>query len=128
MWQRLKEWAKRLRKEVLTLWFAGRDARTPIAAKLLALALAAYALSPIDLIPDFIPIIGYLDEVILLPIGIWLCLRMLPKPVLDSAREAADQWIEQARGKPRSYAGAIFIIAVWLIATLAIAYWLWWRD
>lgn len=130
MWQRLNAWAKQLRKEVLTLWFAGRDPRTPWFAKLFALALAAYALSPIDLIPDFIPILGYLDEVILLPIGIWLCLRMVPPAVRLVSREKANAWLAQARGKPRSYAGAMIIAGLWIAVATAVGYyvWQWWSG
>jgi uncharacterized membrane protein YkvA (DUF1232 family) len=113
MWQRLKQWAKTLRKDVLTLWFAGRHPETPLAAKLLALALAAYAFSPIDLIPDFIPVLGYLDEVILLPVGIYFCLRMIPGPVLEECRVKADAWIEARRGKPTSWIAAGVIAVLW---------------
>ncbi len=119
MWQRLKSWAKALRKDVLTLWFAGRHPDTPFAAKLLALGIAAYALSPIDLIPDFIPVLGYLDELILLPIGIFLCLRMIPEPVLAQCRLMADSWIEASKRRPTSWMGAVAIAIVWTAA-------LWW--
>ena len=125
MWQRLKRWAKALRSDVMSLWFAARDPRTPTAARLLGVALAAYALSPIDLIPDFIPVLGYLDELILLPAGIWLCLRLIPAPVLAAARAAADRWFAERRGKPRSLAGAAVIVLVWL--GLALLGWHWWR-
>jgi uncharacterized membrane protein YkvA (DUF1232 family) len=113
-WQRLKRWARALRNDVMTLWFAGRHPGTPTAAKLFALALAAYAFSPIDLIPDFIPVIGYLDEIVLLPIGIWLCLRMIPAPVLKESRARAEQWFEARRGKPRSWVAAGVIAGVWV--------------
>jgi uncharacterized membrane protein YkvA (DUF1232 family) len=126
MWQVLKRWAKSLRRDVMSLWFAGRDPRTPTSARLLAVALTAYALSPIDLIPDFIPVLGYLDELILLPAGIWLCLRLLPPPVLTDARAAADRWFAERHGKPRSLAGAAVIVLVWL-ALLLLA-WRWWRH
>lgn len=125
MWQRLKRWAKALRRDVMSLWFAARDSRTPTAARLLAVALAAYALSPIDLIPDFIPVLGYLDELILLPAGIWLCLRLIPAPVLADARAAADRWFAERRSKPRSLAGAAVILLVWL--GLVLLGWHWWR-
>lgn len=115
MWQRLKGWAKALRNDVMTLWFAGRHPQTPTAAKFLALALAAYALSPIDLIPDFIPILGYLDEVLLLPIGIYFCLKMIPVAVLAQCREQATHWFAARRGKPRSPVAAGIIVAVWIV-------------
>jgi len=126
MWQRLKRWAKSLRRDVMSLWFAARDPRTPMVPRLLALALAAYALSPIDLIPDFIPVLGYLDELILLPAGIWLCLRLLPPPVRSDARASADRWFAERRSKPRSLAAAGVIVLVWL-ALLWLG-WRWWRG
>jgi uncharacterized membrane protein YkvA (DUF1232 family) len=116
MWQRLKQWAKALRKDVLTLWFAGRHPGTPLAAKLLALALAAYAFSPIDLIPDFIPVLGYLDELILLPIGIYFCVRMIPRAVIEECRGKAEAWIEAKRGKPTSWIAAVVIAVLWALA------------
>lgn len=122
MWQRLQAWARRLKADVLTLWFCARDPRTPWAPKLLAAALAAYALSPIDLIPDFIPVLGYLDEVILLPIGIWICLAMIPPHVLADARRRSEDWLAARRGKPTSYAGMAFILAVWIAAAAAVAW------
>jgi uncharacterized membrane protein YkvA (DUF1232 family) len=112
--QRLLAWAKRLRQDSLALWFAARHPGTPLAPKLLALLLAAYAFSPIDLIPDFIPVLGYLDEAILLPLGIALCLRMIPPPVLEACRAQAAGWLEARRGKPASRWGAAFIVAVWI--------------
>lgn len=121
MWARLQAWARALRRDALTLWFCARDPRAPLAPRLIALALAAYAFSPIDLIPDFIPILGYVDEVILLPIGIWLCLRLVPAPLLAECRASADRWIEARKGKPVSLAGAAFIVLLWLVA----AAWCW---
>jgi uncharacterized membrane protein YkvA (DUF1232 family) len=121
MWQRLKQWAKALRKDVLTLWFAGRHPGTPLAAKLLALALAAYAFSPIDLIPDFIPVLGYLDEAILLPIGILICVKMIPEPVLAECRASADRWLAERHEKPRSWTGAAVIVLIWLALALILA-------
>jgi len=116
MWQGLKSWAKALRNDVMTLWFAGRHPDTPPAAKLFALGLAAYALSPIDLIPDFIPVLGYFDEIVLLPIGIYFCLKMMPAPVLAECRVQAAQWFEERRSKPRSWIAAGAIAAAWIVA------------
>lgn len=82
----LRDWAKRLKHETYALYLAGRDPRTPWYAKLLALAIAAYAASPIDLIPDFIPVLGYLDDLLLVPTGIWLVLRLIPAEVMAEAR------------------------------------------
>src|SRR3546814_16019789 len=83
----LKSWAKRIKRDGLTLWFAGKNPRTPWYAKALAVFVVAYALSPIDLIPDFIPVLGYVDDVLLLPALIWLAIRLLPSEVLSECRE-----------------------------------------
>ena len=94
---------------------------TPWYAKAFALAIAAYALSPIDLIPDFIPILGYLDEVILLPLAIMLTVRLVPPDLMAEHRAAATR----AEGRPISRAGAAFIVTVWLLAAGALIWWLW---
>jgi uncharacterized membrane protein YkvA (DUF1232 family) len=107
----LKAQAKQLQQHTLTVYFAARDPRTPIFVRTLALLVAAYALSPIDLIPDFIPIIGYLDDLILIPLGLALVVRLTPPEVMESARAQA----QQASTKPVSYAAAAFVIVVWLI-------------
>ena len=108
--------AKRLKREVLTLYCAARDPRTPVIARGLALLVVAYALSPIDLIPDFIPVLGLLDDVILVPIGVWLVIKLIPAQVLSDARVTA----AQLETKPVSYVGLILIVALWLLA----AWWL----
>jgi uncharacterized membrane protein YkvA (DUF1232 family) len=90
-------------------------------AKAFALAIAAYALSPIDLIPDFIPVFGYLDEVILLPLAIMLAVRLMPPDLMAEHRAAA----ARAEGKPVSRAGATFIVTVWLLTAGALIWWLW---
>jgi len=85
-------WRERVRswkREGYALYYAARDPRTPWLVKLVAGAVVAYALSPIDLIPDFIPVIGYLDDLLLLPLGIWLALRLIPRPVMEDARRRA---------------------------------------
>jgi uncharacterized membrane protein YkvA (DUF1232 family) len=107
----LKAQAKQIKQHTLTVYFAARDPRTPIFVRTLALLVAAYALSPIDLIPDFIPIIGYLDDLILIPLGLALVVRLTPPEVMESARAQA----QQASTKPVSYAAAAFVIVVWLI-------------
>lgn len=121
MWARMVAWAKALRRDALTVWFATRHPGTPRIAKVLAICVAAYALSPIDLIPDFIPILGYLDELILLPGAIWLCLRLLPSDVRHQCRAQADQWFADRKGKPVSIAGAVMIGVAW-IAILFLAW------
>ncbi len=118
---RWRRWAKRLKLEVYTLYLAYRDPRVPWYARLAAACVVGYALSPIDLIPDPIPILGYLDDLILLPLGIFLVLKMIPDEVMDENRERAAEIIRQ--GKPVSRTAGVVIVAIWLIlAALAIAY------
>lgn len=117
---RLKAWAGRLKRDGLTLWFAGRHPRTPWHAKALGLFVVAYALSPIDLVPDFIPVLGYIDDVLLLPGLIWLTLRMLPADVATECRAQADDWIATKGSRPSSRWGAAMIVAAWLAASAAV--------
>src|SRR5690554_350881 len=86
----LKQWAKQIKRDVYAVWFAARDPETPFLAKLVALLVAAYAISPIDLIPDFIPVFGYLDDLILVPLGIMLVLRLVSTEVMQRCRLQAD--------------------------------------
>ena len=118
---RIRDWARTLKRETLALYYAARDPRTPWYAKLLAGMVVAYALSPIDLIPDFIPVLGYLDDVILVPIGIWLALRLVPQEALADARRRA---AEQAE-KPASRAAATVIVAIWAGLAALCAWWAW---
>lgn len=90
MWTRLRTWARTIKRDVLTVWLAARDPRTPWQAKLLAGMVAAYALSPIDLIPDFIPILGYLDDVVLVPVGIWLAMKLIPSDLVTELRSRTE--------------------------------------
>jgi uncharacterized membrane protein YkvA (DUF1232 family) len=122
MLARLKEWARRLKRDVVTLWFAYRHARTPLIAKLCAVLVAAYAFSPIDLIPDFVPVLGLLDDVILLPVGIWVTLKLLPAPVLAECRQQAQAWLDAHQQKPRNYFAAAVFVILWILAA-----WLLWR-
>jgi len=119
---RLRDWARRLKAELVALWFCTRHPRTPFYAKALAVALITYAFSPIDLIPDFIPVLGYLDELILLPVGIWVVLKLVPADVMLDCREQAARWLDERQSKPRSYLGAALVIALWLAVL-----WLAWR-
>lgn len=107
---RLGDWASALRRDVLVLWLAARDPRTPLAARLVAGAVAAYGLSPIDLIPDFIPVLGLLDDLLIVPAGIWLVLKMLPADLLDELRERAAKLAE----RPNSMVGMLLVLAAWL--------------
>lgn len=120
---KLKTWAKRIKRDGVTLWFAGKHARTPWYAKALGVFVVAYALSPIDLIPDFIPVLGYVDDVLLLPGLIWLAIRLLPTEVLVECRGQADEWMQKMGSKPSSRAGAFAIVALWL--AVGVALWLW---
>jgi uncharacterized membrane protein YkvA (DUF1232 family) len=113
----LKARARALKREIHALYLAARDPRTPSLAKLVIAIVVAYAVSPIDLIPDFIPILGYLDDVVLLPLGIYLALKLIPAAVLSDARRAA----QQADGKlPRSPVAAIVIISLWIISAVVV--------
>jgi uncharacterized membrane protein YkvA (DUF1232 family) len=118
---RLQRWAAELKAQVMTLWFCRNHPAMPLSAKLMVALVVAYAFSPIDLIPDFIPVLGYLDDLILLPIGIYLALKLIPPHVLADGRREALAWLEQRKGRPRSYWAAGLIIAAWL----ALAYWGW---
>jgi len=117
----LKRWAGELKAQVVTLWFCRRDPRTPLSAKILAAVVVAYAFSPIDLIPDFIPVLGYLDDLILVPLGIYFTIRLVPAAVLADARREADVWRAQRQAKPRSYGAAGVVVLLWV----AVAYWAW---
>jgi uncharacterized membrane protein YkvA (DUF1232 family) len=119
-----KAWARRIKRDAVTLWFAKSHPRTPLLAKALGVFVVAYALSPIDLIPDFIPVLGYLDDVVLLPILIWLTVRMLPPDVVIECRQQAERWMAEAGSKPRSRGGAIAIVLIWVLVAGAAAYWL----
>jgi uncharacterized membrane protein YkvA (DUF1232 family) len=118
-----RSWARRIKRDGLTLWFASKDARTPWYAKALGVLVVAYALSPIDLIPDFIPVLGYLDDVVLLPALIWLAVKMLPAQVLAESRVKAEAWMARSGAKPRSVVGAVAIVALWLLAASLLALW-----
>ena len=120
---KLKTWAKRIKRDGVTLWFARKHPRTPWYAKALGVFVVAYALSPIDLIPDFIPVLGYVDDVLLLPGLIWLAIRLLPTEVLVECRGQADEWMQKMGSKPSSRADALAIIALWL--AVGVALWLW---
>lgn len=118
-----RTWARRIKRDALTLWFAGRHPATPWHAKAMAAFVVAYALSPIDLIPDFIPVLGYVDDVLLLPLLIWLTVRLLPPEVLAESRLKAEQWMVEQGIRPRSFAGAVVIVLLWLAGAAALAWW-----
>jgi uncharacterized membrane protein YkvA (DUF1232 family) len=116
----LKATAKRLKREVMTLYFVARDERTPILARGLAFVVVGYALSPFDLIPDVIPVLGMLDDLILVPAGIWLVLKFVPVIVLEAARK----WASELESHPVSWVGAVFMVLVWLLTAFLVWRWL----
>jgi uncharacterized membrane protein YkvA (DUF1232 family) len=126
MFATLRRWAKLLKADIVALWFAYRNPLTPWHAKAFTLLVVAYAFSPIDLIPDFIPVLGYLDDLVLLPLGIWLALRLMPPAVIAGARTQAQAWLEARRPKPRNWVAAAVFVALW--CTLAWLLWLWLSD
>ena len=119
--ERLRHWARTVKRDVLMLSLAARDPRVPWYAKVVAACVAAYAFSPIDLIPDFIPVLGYLDDVIIVPLGILLAIRLIPPALLEEHRCAA---IERSQQRPTSYIGAAIILTIWLIAGATLLFWL----
>jgi uncharacterized membrane protein YkvA (DUF1232 family) len=112
----LRTWARALRRDAHAVWLAARDPRTPWYARAVAIAVAAYALSPIDLIPDFVPVLGYLDDLILVPLGLWLALRLIPPAVLADHRAAA----EAAADRPVSRVAATCVILAWIAFSVVI--------
>jgi len=112
-------WARGIKRDVVAVYFAARDPETPLVVRILAIAVAGYALSPVDLIPDFIPVIGYLDDLIIVPLGLILVIRLLPPHVLESSRAKATVALE----RPRSIVAAIVIVCIWLFCITAFVYW-----
>ena len=104
-----------LKKDVMVLWFVLKNPHTPIVTKLFAFVTVAYALSPVDLIPDFIPILGYLDDLIIVPILIWVTLKLVPQNVMIQAREQAQEWFKENQRKPSSRIGLLIIVALWCL-------------
>lgn len=116
--ERIAEFGHRLALEAHAAWLAARDPRTPMPARLLAVAVAAYALSPIDMVPDFIPVLGWLDDLILVPAGLWAVRRLIPAPLWAELHAAA----ETASERPSSRAGMVAILLIWA-GLLTIVYW-----
>jgi uncharacterized membrane protein YkvA (DUF1232 family) len=121
MLARAKQWARTIKRDVLALWIAARDPRVSWYAKALAMAVAAYALSPIDLIPDFIPVLGYLDDLVIVPLGILLVLWLVPAALMAGFRLQAATLAE----RPRSTPAAIVIVLIWIALTALACWWLW---
>jgi uncharacterized membrane protein YkvA (DUF1232 family) len=118
MLSRIKIWAASLKRDGHAIYLASRDPRVPWYAKALAVAVAGYALSPIDLIPDFIPVIGYLDELIILPLGIWLVVSLVPHEVMVECRAKANE----AGRRPVSRSGMAAIILLWIAGALTLGW------
>ena len=125
LWQAWKNWAAALKEDTYALYLAARDPRVPLAAKLVVVLVVAYALSPIDLIPDFIPVLGYLDDMLLLPLGIALAIKLMPRDVWDECKKQARAGL--ASELPRNRTAAIVIATIWL-TFLGFVAWLAWRS
>lgn len=110
----IKRWARELKREIFAVWIAARDPRTPVAAKVVGGIIAAYAISPIDLIPDFIPVLGYLDDLLIVPLGLMLAVRLIPDALMIEFRERADIMSE----RPRSILAAVVIVAIWILGCI----------
>jgi uncharacterized membrane protein YkvA (DUF1232 family) len=116
--QAARFWARRIRRDVVAVYLAARDPRVPWYAKLVAGGVVAYALSPVDLIPDFVPVVGYLDDLVIVPLGLLLAIKLIPSDVMQELRSAAE-----GHERPVSWVGAAWIIAFWVLA-LTLAGWL----
>ena len=117
---RFKQWARHVKKDVVAVYFAARDSRTPLLVRCLAIVIAAYALSPIDLIPDFIPVIGYLDDLLIVPLGLLLVIRLLPPQVLIDSRHKASVVL----ARPRSLVAAVVFVGIWILCIGLLYVWL----
>jgi uncharacterized membrane protein YkvA (DUF1232 family) len=116
--ERLKRWAGRIKVELYALYLAYRDPRVPLYARVFTACVVGYAFSPIDLIPDPIPVLGYLDDLVLIPLGIALATRMIPAPILAECREEARQAVKE---RPTNRLAAAVIVAVWLALAIFLA-------
>jgi uncharacterized membrane protein YkvA (DUF1232 family) len=121
MLERAKAWAGLVRRDIVAVWLAARDPRVPWQAKALAAAVAAYALSPLDLIPDFIPIVGYVDDLIIVPLGILLVVRLVPAELMREFRAEAGR----RQNLPRSIVAGCVIVAIWISAAALLGWRLW---
>jgi len=123
VFKKLKALAVALKQDVLMLWFAIKNPQTPLAPKLISVFAVAYALSPIDLIPDFIPVLGYVDELLILPALIWLAIRFIPATIIQQSRLEAEKWRVQSGQKLIGFIGAAFIVLLWIfVATWIYGY------
>jgi uncharacterized membrane protein YkvA (DUF1232 family) len=120
MFEKLKTWARQLKRKVFVLYFAYKDNRTPWYAKVFAICVVAYAFSPIDLIPDFIPILGYLDDIILIPLGVTFALKIIPKSVIQECTVQAEERMKN--GKLKNWLVGSLIMLVWIVVILWMSY------
>lgn len=120
LWEVIKTKARVLKKEVSTLYLACKRPEVPWYAKLLAVIVVGYALSPIDLIPDFVPILGYLDDIILIPAGVALVIKLIPENVLNECREQTDEIFKD--GKPKNWIAGGIIVLIWILIISLIIY------
>ncbi|HEY0828077.1 MAG TPA: YkvA family protein [Bacilli bacterium] len=120
MFVRVREWAKQLKKQVFLLYLACKDSRTPWFAKVIAFCVVAYAFSPIDFIPDFIPILGYLDDILLIPAGVILAIKLIPISIIDECKVKAEELMKH--GRPNYWVTGILIIFIWILAFCWVIY------
>lgn len=123
MLEKLKDRVEDLKRETFALYLAARHPLTPWYAKAFVALVVAYAVSPIDLIPDFIPVLGFLDDLILIPAGVWIAIRMIPAPVLEECRARAGESLGE--GRPSGRAAAAVVIAIWVVLAALFALWGW---
>jgi uncharacterized membrane protein YkvA (DUF1232 family) len=123
--QKLKAAAKRLKQHLMVIYLAYRDPRVPLFAKIIAVCVVAYAFSPVDLIPDFIPILGYLDDLIIVPLGVYMTLRLFPSMVIEEYRAKADE--RRKAGKPKNWFTGALIIGLWFALTIWVCLYLYQR-
>nr|WP_106779277.1 YkvA family protein [Lysinibacillus timonensis] len=116
MFNKLKAWAKNLKRQIFLLYFAYKDERVPLFVKVFTACVVAYALSPIDLIPDFIPILGYIDDILIVPLGVMFALKMMPKEVLSDCEDKAEELLK--KGKPKNWIAGSIIVFIWVMITI----------
>jgi uncharacterized membrane protein YkvA (DUF1232 family) len=113
--EKIRAWARRMKLDAMTLWFACKHADTPLAAKALCMLVVVYAFSPIDLIPDFIPVLGYLDDAVLLPCMVLLAVKLIPPAVLAGCRAKAAEWMGREGNQPNGKWGAALVVLIWIL-------------
>ncbi|MBG0786262.1 MAG: DUF1232 domain-containing protein [Anaerolineaceae bacterium] len=120
--EKLKEKARWMKQQAYVLFLAYKDPRTPWTAKIFAAVVVAYAFSPIDLVPDFIPVLGYLDDLILVPLGVALAMKMIPEEVLVDARSEVETAFPD--GKPKNWVAGAIIVAIWVVIVALVVFWM----